>query len=1038
MSNLFAAPDSAKFLVLDASAGSGKTYALVQHILLQVLRHPDMPNAYQKVLAMTFTNNAASEMKQRLLKHLLDFAGADQPAKDRFFKPLWEKLQCAPEELQRRARAASQHMLHHYSTLRVGTIDQFTHQLVRTFTRDLNMSDNFEVRLDLDAMIAEALDLLYSSLHERPELSKMWVDWVHERMKSEKSHNPDRDLKKEGKQHLNEQDWLQMKRLPSAERLVEIEKELRAELDHIVKQGGALSNEVAALIKDRDYGPASLKYFKDVNKNLLGDWRNLYKNTLYGRQQLWKAEPKGSPDPEWDALLERCKTFNDAHLLRLDLLKQAKGKLQSLAAASSLMDAFRQLEEDQNVKALSAFNKIIYEQLQKEPAAFIYERLGERYWYFYIDEFQDTSEVQFYNMHPLIEHYLTKNDQPNTALIVGDAKQSIYRWRGGNAELFIDLVQDQNPINKFQNSPDGHTLYERLTLRMEDNWRSNQVIVDFNNRLFPFLAKRLTSPPHQKTYSEEGVRQEPKMGDHGEGYVEIEYLEVDQDAGEAYDDVACNKTLELIRSITDQYRAEGVHAAHKKIALLVRRNAHARAISNFLVRHGVPVLSADSLVLGASFESRILAAAAALYLNPNNKEARFELAYCLEKLSLLPEGTEAFIFHRDVVRDGISALEPYFPNWGVLRQTFNSMYHFGASVFTVFGMLQSSNAMVDAALDLLYSYQVRGGSFANLPSWWAAEAPKKSIVAPESTDAVRVMTIHKAKGLEFDHVIVPFSMQIDKPGAEEFWAEVQGRQLHPEIPVFPLRKRNESKALFSEERWNEIENEKLFDLLNVIYVALTRPVKSLHLLLNSTKPDWLGRELREFLDLKDQNRREFGVLKIENETNEETAQAITSASYPFKSVQPAHLRMAKNAPKGWEKGAVDLRKYGTALHRILQLPIPLQQPALDRLYRAGQFPAHLKEKATSNLSALQQAPADFGVSPQAHWFTERAFLTSEGEYVRPDLIAVDGDEKWVFDYKTGSERGKDVDQLDRYVAELTAFWGPTSGHLLYLINDENE
>ncbi len=1037
MSRLFDAPDTSKFLVLDASAGSGKTYTLVQHILLKVLSHADMPNAYQKVLAMTFTNNAASEMKQRLLKHLLDFSAADDPAKDGFFKPLWEKLQCTPEELQRRAHASSQHMLHHYSTLRVGTIDQFTHQLVRTFTRDLNMSDNFEVRLDLEAMIAEALDLLYSTLHERPQLSKMWVDWVHERMKSEKSHNPDRELKKEGKQHMNEQDWLMMKQLPSAERLVEIEKELRAELDTIVQKGRDFSDEVIDFIKTRGYDPGSLKYYKDVKKHLLTDWRNLLKNKLYDKSQLWKAEPKGSPDADWEDLLTRCKAFNDSYLLRLDLLKQAKDKLQSLAAASSLMEAFQQLEEEQNVKALSAFNKIIHEQLQKEPAAFIYERLGERYWYFYIDEFQDTSEVQFYNMHPLIEHYLTKNDQPNTALIVGDAKQSIYRWRGGNAELFIGLVQNQNPVNRLGRAPEGHALYERQTIRMEDNWRSNQVIVDFNNQLFPHLAASLTSEQHKETYSAQSVHQNPRMGEEGEGFVEIDYLHFDGDQEETYDEVACNKTLELIRELKTRYQEIGVEASNKRIALLVRRNKDAETISNFLVREGVPVLSADSVILGSSFEGRILAATAALYLNPEDKEARFELAYSLEKLHLLPEGMEAFVFHRAIVQEGLRALEPYFPQWGALRQTFNSMYHFGATVFHVFGLLQRSNAMVDAGLDLLYTYQIRGGSFANLPSWWAAEAPKKSVITPESTDAVRVMTIHKAKGLEFDHVIVPFTMQVDVPGPEEHWSPVQGAPLHEEIPVFPLRKRNDSKELFPSHRWDEIENQKLFDFLNVIYVAFTRPVKSLHILFNAVKPDSLARSMRDFLELGDDLHFERGQLAFEADPEQDrTAGKVAVASYPFKTVQPAHLRMAKSAPKGWETGEVDLRKYGTALHRILQLPESLQFSALDRLYRTGQFPERLKDQTSTNLTALRKAPAEYGVPADAQWFAERAFLTSDGEYVRPDLIAVSGDERWVFDYKTGTERGADVDQLDRYVSELTAFWGETSGHLLYLMNHE--
>jgi len=179
------------FIVLNASAGSGKTYSLVQHILMNALRKKDMDHAYQKVLAITFTNNAAAEMKARLLDQLLTFKTLNDPSSSAFFEPIWEEIGISAKELQQRAAGAASHMLHNYSTLNVGTIDQFTHRLVRTFTRDLELDDNFEVRLDLDGMIEEALELLYSSLGEAPALRASLAAWMQERMNREKSHNPD-------------------------------------------------------------------------------------------------------------------------------------------------------------------------------------------------------------------------------------------------------------------------------------------------------------------------------------------------------------------------------------------------------------------------------------------------------------------------------------------------------------------------------------------------------------------------------------------------------------------------------------------------------------------------------------------------------------------------------------------------------------------------------------------------------------------------------------------------------------------------------
>ena len=210
----------APFLVLDASAGSGKTYTLVQHILMNALKHPKTEYAYQKILAITFTNNAADEMKTRLLEHLLAFSKLDKPWEDTFFKPIWEALEIDAKELQCRAASTSKHMLHNYSTLNVGTIDQFTHRLVRTFTKDLNLQDNFEVRLDLDAMIAEALEELYSSLGDHSDLKNTMVTMVHERMARDENYNPDYHLKREGKNSFEEDNWQYLEKLPQPERLL--------------------------------------------------------------------------------------------------------------------------------------------------------------------------------------------------------------------------------------------------------------------------------------------------------------------------------------------------------------------------------------------------------------------------------------------------------------------------------------------------------------------------------------------------------------------------------------------------------------------------------------------------------------------------------------------------------------------------------------------------------------------------------------------------------------------------------------------------
>src|SRR6056300_557514 len=348
------------FIVLNASAGSGKTYSLVQHILMNALRKKDMDHAYQKVLAITFTNNAAAEMKARLLDQLLTFKSLEHPSQSEFFKPIWEEIGISPEELQQRAAGAASHMLHHYSSLNVGTIDNFTHRLVRTFTKDLDLDDNFEVRLDLDGMVAEALDLLYRTLGDHPDLRNTLVALVQERMNRDKSHNPDGTLKKEGVNSFNEGAYEHLKRLPSPARMMEIERELNAELDTIIEQGRTLSNTVVAHFKTYGYqGTEELTSYATVKKNLVKEWQNLRRYGLAAGPAVWKSRAKKDGILEWEALRDEAFAFQDAHQSKLLLLKQATAKLQQLAATRALLDKFDEIQRNQNTMPLSAFNKLI-------------------------------------------------------------------------------------------------------------------------------------------------------------------------------------------------------------------------------------------------------------------------------------------------------------------------------------------------------------------------------------------------------------------------------------------------------------------------------------------------------------------------------------------------------------------------------------------------------------------------------------------------------------------------------------------------------
>lgn len=1015
---------AADFIVLDASAGSGKTYSLVQHILLSALKTKGKSDTYKNILAITFTNNAADEMKARLLKALIEFSELARPEESSFFEPIWTQLGTDAQTLQQRALATARHMLHNYSALNVGTIDQFTHRLVRTFTRDLDLDENFEVRLDLEAMVAEALDTLYSELGEDPKVRDLLVALVRDRMARDKTHNPDRELKKEGKDAYSENVWREMRNLPAPERMLEILEEVKAELAQIAKKAAHFSTQMADLIQQNGWVSSDIAYYTQVEKILLKEWRSAHQNGISGGTNVWKANVRPAGDASFDALLEACKAFYDSYHTRWVLLSEAAAKLQNLAATKRLTDVMDRLQKEQNTMPLSAFNKLIYNELQKEPAAFIYARLGEKFWHFYIDEFQDTSELQFENLHPLIEHSLTKDDSPNSAFIVGDAKQSIYRWRGGRAEQFLSLVHGTHAINRFEGRAEGHELYARETIKLENNFRTHGAIVAFNNALFPELASGLTDELHRQAYSAEGVGQKPRVSAE-EGEVRIDFLkdpEKEKLNAEEYRELACEKTVERIREI----KASGYDYRH--IALLVRSNKDGEKLAQHLISAGIPVLSADALKVSSSFESAVLLACAKLYLDPAQRQSRFDLAYALSKLGAAPPELEAFVFQQNTVVEGMTFLGSVFPKAAGLLLPQESLFGFGTQVFEAFGLLERPNVMVDACLDLLYTYQVRDGSFATLPQWWEEQAPKRNVPVPEDESAVKVMTVHKSKGLEFEHVMVPFGLDA-KERTETFWTDVQ---VHEELARMPLPLKKESREIFPPDQLQQIDNERYFDWMNIIYVAYTRPVAGLHLFFNAAKTtDSLVNTLRQTFDIPEDALQWRTGRPV---PHKEEADLSTGAPDipPIGTFSPAHLRMARTAPEKWFDGAVDSRKWGTAMHRVLQSSKEQRTAALNRLYRTGQFPPDYHEKAEAVLAELTTHPKwKQALEDDIIILTERSVFTPE-KTLRPDLMLVKDRTLDVIDYKTGQERDKDAHQMQAYRDALQPLFDTVETTLVYL------
>jgi ATP-dependent exoDNAse (exonuclease V) beta subunit len=348
--------------------------------------------------------------------------------------------------------------------------------------------------------------------------------------------------------------------------------------------------------------------------------------------------------------------------------------------------------------------------------------------------------------------------------------------------------------------------------------------------------------------------------------------------------------------------------------------------------------------------------------------------------------------------------------------------------FDIFGYLKEDNAMVDAALDLIYEFQSREGTFATLPGWWDEQAPKKNVEAPESTPSVKVMTIHKSKGLEFEHVIIPFGINY-KADSSEQWLDFP---LHDELEKMPITYNNANRELFSEELTTSLDTKSRFDWINMVYVALTRPVSGLHLFLKGgKKPGDLAKAVLDHLELG-YDSLVWGTGSVVEPEKKVSNQKEATANTPHTTMGTLDLKMALTAPEKWFEGGTDARKWGTALHRILQSPEELRHQALQRLYRSGEFSSNLHDRAAKILDDMSAKEALKDLQKQGTVvYTERSIVDGEHS-LRPDLIIESEQKLMIIDYKTGTPKEKDEAQLKEYIELLSANFENVDGELLYI------
>jgi ATP-dependent exoDNAse (exonuclease V) beta subunit len=1002
MSNLETTP----FIIYNASAGSGKTHTLVRSFLYRLLSSSS-PKQVRRLLAITFTNKAAQEMKQRILEKLERFASHLKSAEeDDMFMELVTLCEISTDALHQRSKKAYVYILHHFGQLHVATIDKLTHQIIRTFARDFGMNARFDVALDSNDFMTEVVARILNEAGEDKALTKTLIAYVLQKADELKSWDITKEVFTVAQMFINENHMQPLAKLAEIpmDAFTTLDRKIAHQIHTIKTPFKEIATTILAFFKQweltddlfpRKTLPNLLRFLQQ------GDWGKEPLNKTMQKSMekgifLKAAATKQQTllDPITDDIVDLLQSYN-RYWRQVSLLELLRKNIVPLSLIQRIGEEVNQLQDERNSRLLGFFNKHISDNIKDTPAPFIYERLGVRYQHFFVDEFQDTSELQWANLHPLFAHALEGEQQKGSLVLVGDAKQSIYRWRGGNPEQFMKLTNKEVPFTvlpKVENLP--------------TNYRSGQNIVSFNNTFFSKAAQFLPRNFQQKLYSDScNQLAHFKEG----GYITLATIEGAHKEAQTH---AYQQSV--IKKVTDCMQ----HGYRKKdICVLVRKNEQGVQIASALTEAGIPITSSDALLIGQSPEVQFLMHLVKLRLEPKNRISQYAV---LERFALQQRDPHAWTeqqFSHPLREVLLQNTDKKF-DFSVFQQL--TLYAALEYAVWAFSLTDKLTAHIQAFLDEILKLQGKKEATATqVLARWEQQKDSWTVRPPEDRDAVQIMTIHKAKGLAFPVVILPFSdaawMNRNNTNA---WYPLPKDVYAPfEEMLLPVSKRLNAMGDGAKQTYETYFSQAVMDTLNTLYVGMTRPREELHIITQKSELNDVPNNLADvfstlFPALLDKPQ-VFGERK--KPSHKDDQRKTTSTPWRF------HVAHTTNVIPKSHKKAEEVQ-YGLLFHEIMA-QIEVSQDISHALTHS---------KAKEVLSTEKYAELELHIREVVHHkelhvffdpaneiYCERPLLTETGEIVRPDrFVVTKNKEVFLLDYKTGSYNKNHENQINEYAKAL--------------------
>ena len=1067
-------PIPKNFTVYRASAGSGKTFTLVREYLALALQGSDreIDDNFRHILAITFTNKATNQMKERILKTLSDFQ--ENPS-DAMAEALCEGLGVTPKELSRRAAVLQKAILHKYSDFSVCTIDSFMNRVVRTFAIDLGLPPRFDISLDDSVVLENAVDSLIADISdEHPELTNVIRTFSLKKMEEGRAFSVRDDILASSKTVMNEdfeQRYALLKDVNLAD-FYDISEKLKKDnkkFEETAKEKAAvICGRIAKLgLSDDDFKGKSRGAYAFLRKLAEGGCGFSPSDTLQNYLDSGDIANKGTKNvaavnafiPDIQTLLEFLAPEVILHSTRNMLLE----KIFQVALLKEVRDKVRDYYNENGLVHISENNKLISETVRNEEAPFVFERLGCRYRHFLIDEFQDTSIMQWQNMLPLIENGLAEDRK---SLIVGDGKQAIYRFRQGDVEQFQYVLKlpegkERSITRQRQESVARNGKEENLGT----NFRSFSEIVTFNNSFFSFVEK-------QREESDNGSQlmhdiyvgadaEHPSLAqkvakDKEGGCVEVQFYDKSSEEHPT--------PFERIYSVIERLKSVGYE--YRDIAILTRKNdtlsdictnlmlinserqKEGRGLDNLLFS------TAESLKLWNNEDVKFLRSLLGYLDNDTDDVAKLEMSEYLNARSE-SRPLSSLLDNKDGFGKVLTEVYPTFDRDWLLSQT---LYDCSYELVRIFGV--PLTPYVYSFLNFVAGYGAHSRNnlsefLESLDEVWTTLSTKTS----DDLNAIQMMTIHKSKGLEFP-VVIYYMLPSRDMGKNEMWVNIDKEDVGANPLKISLvgRKKDAASTIFSQQYTEELQKCEIDDL-NVLYVALTRPEQQL--IVFAADPSTIRSSQYEGVFMNYVKDTSYGFLEVEADRLYRKGNPDFCKKKPQKPSNVYELKT--NESQSWARemrivgktsskldyDQSDAQQRGNIVHEILSKIGTLDEVEQVRndFFAEAKLDKELEQQVSTLLhSVLETNEVLPFFDPKYEYKTEceimlgnksaRPKFFENKDTIRPDRIVFTGNETWVVDFKTGEKSESYKDQVNGYKAVLEEMgYANVKAFLLYITNN---